>query len=197
MKLKKIILLSNIILILLMTPFIYSFKGIILQDTSQNINEIIKSRSDLDYLGLYSFTNDSVGSYPADWMIEEPADTIVEVISGLDGHNKVVQLVDNSSTAQPTIYNDFSVNKTSGIVEFWFRAEITDTTYLTLKRADDEVIGFRIYSNTLYGNWGDSNHYIMTMGSNIWYNMRIKWNTGGWILIINGIEEYGSGYSYS
>ncbi|TFF89842.1 MAG: hypothetical protein EU548_06055, partial [Promethearchaeota archaeon] len=149
-----------------------------------------------DYLGLYSFTNDSTGSDPTNWSVYEPASTTVQVISNQDGHRQVIEMTDNSLSDHPGINNSFS-DMTSGIVEFWFGGDLSDTTYIQLRSNNTPVIDFRIYLDKIYYNYGGSDNYITDMNSNVWTNFRVKWNSSGWMLIINGTQSFGSGYSYN
>ncbi|MHA1251844.1 MAG: CUB domain-containing protein, partial [Candidatus Helarchaeota archaeon] len=149
-----------------------------------------------DYCGLYSFTDDLVGSDPENWTVDQPANTNVEVVSQIGNHKKVVELVDNSINGYPYIINYFDAPKISGTAEFWFRGtDLTDTIYIMIRRDGTEVIGFRIYWNNIYWNVGGSTHFITTINNNEWYWFRVKWNGTGWMVIINGVE-YGTGYTY-
>ncbi len=74
--------------------------------------------ADGTYLGVYTFTNDSDGSNPVGWTVSEPSNTYVDVIQEKDGHKKVVELWDNSSSERCWMKNTFS-SQISGTIEFW------------------------------------------------------------------------------
>ncbi|HUY00266.1 MAG TPA: hypothetical protein VMV49_11965, partial [Candidatus Deferrimicrobium sp.] len=79
-------------------------------------------KENFDYLGKYSFTNDSEGGNPTEWTVSEPGGSHVNVISEMDGHHKVVELYRNDSNI-PSVENIFpSKVASSGYqIEFWIR----------------------------------------------------------------------------
>jgi len=85
-----------------------------------NRNKDYEAGKPIDYLGKYSFTNELIGSNPMGWMIEEGGSTEVQIQSDLDGHNKIVELTDDTSNASACIRNVFS-SQTTGTIELWVR----------------------------------------------------------------------------
>ncbi len=72
-----------------------------------------------DYLGLYSFTDDTVGSDPAGWTVTEPVDTHMDVVLAKDNHRKVVEMY--KTTDKPEMINIFTPQSvsTQPEIEFW------------------------------------------------------------------------------
>jgi len=114
-----------------------------LQKTDLNYYNYISNGSGIPGLfsAEYSFTNDLDGSNPSDWIITEP----IEVISSLDGHNKIVLL--DGIGGNPKMYNTIS-SQSFGTIEFWLRSsDITKSTYLYLKSDSTVRVQFGIIAS--------------------------------------------------
>lgn len=70
------------------------------------------------YPATYGFENDTDGEFPTGWSVLEAGGT-ANVISTLDGHNKVVEIHDTSALKME-IYDNF-VEITTGTIEFFIR----------------------------------------------------------------------------
>jgi len=73
----------------------------------------------VDYLGLYSFTDDAVGGDPAGWTVTEPVDTHMDVVLAKDNHRKVIEMY--KTTEKPEMVNIFTPQSvsTQPEIEFW------------------------------------------------------------------------------
>ena len=101
------------------------------RDPSYNLGDNLHWQ---EYHGTYDFDGDVIGSDPSGWTVVETGGT-VNVISGLDGHKKVVECkrVDNPANA----YNNFDA-QTTGTVEFYFRtSDVAKQTYIVMGDSDD------------------------------------------------------------
>jgi len=100
------------------------------------------------YPAEYSFTDDLDSSNPADFTLLETGGSI-QVISDLDTHDKVVEIVDSSATASenPYLYNTFSSTQEYGIVEFWIRTNNIDKQkFFKLRSSGTNALTFGIFS---------------------------------------------------
>ena len=93
-----------------------------------------------------------------------------------NGHKKVVELYDNSTTNLCSIQNTFS-DQTTGAVEFWF--SVSDNTMnLSFRMKDDSSESITI----LIGNdgklqWYDTDYRdVMDINANEWYHFRLDFN---------------------
>ncbi|MHA1271258.1 MAG: hypothetical protein ACTSPY_15810, partial [Candidatus Helarchaeota archaeon] len=83
-------------------------------------NENIDLMTDAkDYLGIYSFTNDAIGSNPAGWVENETGIADFHIIQEKDGHSNVYQLMSDSGTGQFSYTRNYFSNQSSGTIEFW------------------------------------------------------------------------------
>ena len=77
------------------------------------------------YPATYNFRDEADGTSETDIVFVDsstnPADTKVQIISGLGGHKKVLEMFDNSAIACPEIFHTFSSAQESGTIEFWIR----------------------------------------------------------------------------
>jgi len=90
--------------------------------TNQTISWTLNDDSPIDYLGLYSFTTDSVGTTPAGWTTTVPSGNNVQVVAGMEGHNKVVRIsaiTDGYPTLTPVVLSNAFTPHTSGTISFW------------------------------------------------------------------------------
>jgi hypothetical protein len=93
--------------------------------TNQTISWTLTENSSqkyLDYLGLYSFTDDAVGTTPAGWTPTIPNGNNIKVVAGMAGHNKVAFInatIDEYSSGTPVILENAFTPHTSGTISFW------------------------------------------------------------------------------
>jgi hypothetical protein len=75
------------------------------------------------YPATFGFENDANGADPFGWTVNELGDNPINVVSTIDGHNKVVEIDHVDSDDRPSVNNIFSVNQSYGTIEFWWRIE--------------------------------------------------------------------------
>ncbi|KKL52818.1 hypothetical protein LCGC14_2281670, partial [marine sediment metagenome] len=118
---------------------------------------------------------------PAGWIVDDAAGTI-NVISDLDGHNKVVEMNDISAGGLVSMYNLFST-KTSGTAEFWIRSnDVSEPSYLSFRSGASYITTYLVLSSEKFryytGVWND----IADASDNTWYHIRVDFecDTGGY-----------------
>ncbi|HUY00821.1 MAG TPA: hypothetical protein VMV49_14765, partial [Candidatus Deferrimicrobium sp.] len=154
----------------------------------------------LDFLGEYSFTTDTPGANPSGWTVSEPSNTHCDVIAENEGHRNVLEIYDGYVNGAPTAYNTFS-SKTSGTIEFWARcSRNTDVGGFISIRQDATETGIWLffYMGLIQYNNGTVYIPIMPYDANIWYHVRIQFDTSSdWHLWIDSIsKDGGSGYPF-
>ncbi|MHA1309483.1 MAG: hypothetical protein ACTSQO_01025 [Candidatus Helarchaeota archaeon] len=173
---RKIYFLFLILLFLL--GMVWPFYSINQSSKLLNKEKISTASSARDYLGLYSFTNDTVGSDPVGWVETEPGVSDFHIISEKDGHRNVYQLKSDllSGTFSHAI-NSFS-SRSSGTIEFWEMDDgqgegnlylgITESSYYIGEVITDNG-AFKWYYND--GSW--KKIVLQTYIPNTWYHVRI------------------------
>ena len=130
-----------------------------------------------DYLGLYSFTEDSVGSNPNGWTVSEGVNTYCDVIANSDNHRKVVELWDSNSGG--IVMMQDSISRVAGTVEFWVRANYISNTQFNLileQSYSVENINFIIRRNS-GTNWiGLYTTYTESFTPDTWYHVRLEFD---------------------
>jgi len=153
-----------------------------------------------DYLGTYSFTDDAVGGDPSGWTDTSGTGCTANIISGLDGHNKVYELVDNGAGAI-IVSQTFPSVQVSGIVEMWVRVAATNKYFnVRLNPATESggSAGMVAFSNDGKIYWYGSGTLLRSYTANNWYHIRIDFecSSGGYeglgadqvYVYINGIK---------
>ncbi|KKM23200.1 hypothetical protein LCGC14_1617610, partial [marine sediment metagenome] len=127
------------------------------------------------YRATYSFTDELDGTDPLEWTLSEPTGTI-NIISDLDGHNKVVEIDDTGGSAI-YMYQDFTDgSQTSGTVEFWYRNDdVTDLMYFWFKVEGANKIRIIVSGDKIQYYYGGG--YNDATGGGVlddtWYHFRI------------------------
>ncbi|TFG24313.1 MAG: hypothetical protein EU532_12720, partial [Promethearchaeota archaeon] len=86
------------------------------------------------YPATYGFDNDLDGTKPQDWVSNPGAD--IQVISEIDSHKNVVEILDNVATSGwPGIIQYSEFPRTHGTIEFWVRFNST-SEYLQFASRD-------------------------------------------------------------
>ncbi|MBD3312563.1 hypothetical protein GF352_03885, partial [archaeon] len=134
---------------------------------------------DIDYYGTYSFTDDAIG-VPGGWTWDG---SYSSVISGQDGHNKVLRFIVGSSyTTSTNVYTDFE-EQTSGTVEFWYQYDSYANNwfrfYLKDEYGTNAIECARYTDNHLLCRVQDSYTHFTNIGGNNWYHFRIDFECGG------------------
>jgi hypothetical protein len=137
----------------------------VLNDNWQRLYEygvgIDNENGDGHYKATYGFYTDDDGSNPSDWTLDEGGGT-VNVISGLDGHLKVVELNDTNGADNVKMWNTFTV-QTDGTIEFWFATNnITDSESFNfyLRESGTLIITIAITDNDLDVYYSGSYHSV-------------------------------------
>ncbi|TFG04357.1 MAG: hypothetical protein EU536_04790, partial [Promethearchaeota archaeon] len=167
--------------------------------TNHTISWNLTDDSPFDYRGLYSFTNDPMGTTPDSWNIYEPNDTSLRVIDSVDDHHKVTELVCESADWQATwMWNEF-IQQTTGNIELWvYIVEIephyggaSDSTHFFIGLMNSSESG-PLFSSTTWGvmlgfeadgnkiNYNVGSASLTTIGTwtpNTWQHYRIAFNT--------------------
>ncbi|MEJ2249301.1 MAG: hypothetical protein P8Y97_06530, partial [Candidatus Lokiarchaeota archaeon] len=128
------------------------------------------------YPATYGFENDTIGSYPSQWTIQEDYGTI-QVIDSFDSHKKVVELYDYGYQKQTSMINSFTP-QTAGVVEFWWGADNAhELTIVNLMNGDSPVIHLTMHDNEFYYTGGgiDFATSIFADNNRLYYN-RIEFN---------------------
>ncbi|MFW9873228.1 MAG: LamG-like jellyroll fold domain-containing protein, partial [Candidatus Thorarchaeota archaeon] len=158
------------------------------------------------YSSNYGFINDTIGTDPEGWIVFEGGGT-VNVISELDGHNKVVEFHDTSSSSYTRIRQTFASNQTHGTIEYWWRIDdATDRTDIWIM----EPLSIGYYSvvlsiqNDKFRRYYSPGFQWYDLGKsasdNTWYHIRIDFecsdggyyglSEGQWQVYIDG-DHYG------
>ncbi len=164
------------------------------------------------YPATYGFENDINGVEPNGWLRWDPGIGTVRVISEKAGHKKVLEVNDNAGSTgdDPGIYQLFSDDHNSGIIELWVYKEsgncpiwisLLDTSltrYITVLGIDSYVSQYnnnRFNINSAPGGWQT---FGPTFYDDQWYHISISWNgtTKTVDVYINGILE-ADDYSYT
>jgi len=164
------------------------------------------------YPATYGFENDINGVEPNEWLRWDPGIGTVRVISEKVGHKKVLEVDDNAGSTgdDPGIYQLFSEDHNSGIIELWVYKEsgncpiwisLLDTSltrYITVLGIDSYVSQYnnnRFNINSDPGGWQT---FGPTFYDDQWYHISICWNgtTKTVDVYINGILE-ADDYSYT
>ncbi|MFX1256670.1 MAG: hypothetical protein ACFFAN_02340 [Promethearchaeota archaeon] len=151
---------------------------------------------------IYSFTQDQIGSNPDGWTIDESGG-IVNVIAGIDGHSKVLELFDTNPCYYVEAVQQFAA-QTSGTVEFYFRVgnsnlSLTTMDYSLRDASDNLAIKLRTINDNLQYHDGGAYQNIMNIEANKWYHLRIAFdcNVETFDLYFDGIKKVDDGAFYA
>lgn len=133
---------------------------------------------DLD-IPTYTFTDDTVGGNPAGWTVYESGGT-VNVIAGIGGREKVVELHDTSGADRPKVSNTLDDNYTSGTVDYYIRTDdSTKTSDCIFMNYPAEPFIVRIddgyFQHKTGGAWTNSSFAI---SNDTWYHFSIDFECG-------------------
>ncbi|MFX1566908.1 MAG: hypothetical protein ACFFCV_00915 [Promethearchaeota archaeon] len=157
------------------------------------VNQTYTQPMDGYYLATHGFENDEDGTYPEGWTILEASDTSVQVISGIDGHQKVLELYDNNNAGAGLVklWNNFSSVQVYGTVEFWWRiSDASQAGAFRLANLDvvtDSLFAVEIRNNEFrYTNGTD--YSLCPASSNNWYHLSVDFecSTGNY----KGLNQY-------
>jgi len=138
------------------------------------------------YPGTYGFESDDDGTVPAGWeyrLTTPQADSYINVISSLDGHNKVLDLnKGNTYGSHLTMGQNFSAQE-YGTIEFWLRTtDVTEKTEIILRSENSSHGAISISQGagsafTIYalGGWQSLSHPAT---NNKWYHIKFQFECG-------------------
>jgi len=152
-----------------------------------------------DYFGLYSFTNDAVGTHPVGWTITEPASSAVSVVAEKAGHGKVLNLT--RITADPTATQIFgSKSPSNGYnLEFWVYGKNGSRMDIDIQNTGFGSgsyiwMQFHFYEKKLYNiiNGGSSSDLLSnSLMGETWYHVRIRpTGASSFQMWLNGIQLF-------
>ncbi|MHA1131875.1 MAG: hypothetical protein ACTSQQ_13830, partial [Candidatus Helarchaeota archaeon] len=171
--------------------------------TNQTISWTLSESAPYDYLGVYSFTGDGIGSDPTGWVVDEDPSTNVSVLAELDTHQYIVEFLDNTTIGAATMYDVF-LSQSAGMIELYMRTSVANSEnafYLgNLPLGSWEFyLSMGLNGNPYWYSWRGSAIAIVdaTLSpipvlADTWYHVRISFNctsdTGRfWI---NGTQAY-------
>ena len=192
-------IISVLILILLLGFFTFNVKATnstldfifekdVLYDNDDNpsYNQTFNVRNQTQFTGhynaTYSFENDTDGSNPTNFNVDESGG-FINVISSLDGHDKIVEMNDTSDSLN--IVLDVNVSRVSGTYEYWIRFSQTNAYLYHYILETDTTKAI----NLQWTNAGELKYYdtdwniIDTYILNVWYHVSIDFEcgTGGYL----------------
>ncbi|MHA1357980.1 MAG: hypothetical protein ACTSRC_07715 [Candidatus Helarchaeota archaeon] len=94
--------------------------------TNQTISWTLSESAPYDYLGVYSFTGDGIGSDPTGWVVDEDPSTNVSVLAELDTHQYIVEFLDNTTIGAATMYDVF-LSQSAGMIELYMRTSVANS----------------------------------------------------------------------
>ncbi len=159
-----------------------------------------------NYLGTYSFNNDSCYTEPEDWVCDTDENSTIWVASAVDGHKKVAALCDISKDASADkayMYQTIVDDQEAGAIDFWCRSDTDDSPkYFEIWDTDSNTRAFRLRmfdgsfkvgTNTLYSSLFTQ----IQSKKDVWYHISVVFhctsgvNASGEVgLWINGIQAY-------
>ena len=136
------------------------------------------------YLGEESFTNGNFDN----WIDTSGTDCYVSINLEFDGHKNVLELNDQDGSTQIVELTNIFDEQSQGIVEFWIQSEsVGDLTYIYISDGSySNGVYFRIFAG--YFQDGTTNDNILIANADIWYHVKIDFDTSNWTPFINGIE---------
>ena len=145
----------------------------------------------------YSFPNDIIGEVPDGWDDYSGVGSTAIIIESLDGHEKVLELYDNSGATISHIRQTFVVGEqSSGIIEFWLRGNsYSDTNYIIGDGGSDNSIHFYTgYDSGFYcydPGWTEFADFSI----NIWYHIKIEFDcSSDWQIWVDGVDKGSYGF---
>jgi hypothetical protein len=135
-----------------------------------------------DFAGTYSFTDDADGNVPAGWSDLSDAGAWARVISGIDGHNKVVEC-GNTPAVTVIRFNQSFAQQITGTIEWWWRKSATQAScgkFYILGNGTLNPLDFRMDWNGnnqiqhYTGAWTDTGY---AYSDDTWIHMRLDIDT--------------------
>ena len=134
------------------------------------------------YNGTYSFTSEVDGTSGDainffDSVVETGTSCSIEVLSGLGGYDKIIEIKDVDSVDDIQGYNEFTP-QASGTIEYWFRTNVVaDNSYMRLRSEAIEGAYFFV-SGDKFRYYDGASHEITDAVVDTWYHVRIDFECG-------------------
>ena len=147
-----------------------------------------------------SYTSAMNGYYPATYGFEDDLDDITGsnirfidsdlsgsgctpiITSNIDGHEKVLELIDISASNKIDIRHTFDTTPTSVTIELYWRSTYVNfITYFDIMNSGSARIRVAIWNN-FFQYWDGSYHTVLGITSNTWYHLKIDFEceSGGY-----------------
>ncbi len=142
------------------------------------------------YPASFGFENDNDDSFPDGWIDVGHSSCESKVIASQDGHNKVMQLYDGTTSGSAVADNVFTA-QTYGTIELWARySDTSKNSIIRLRQGDTNVIHIYAYQNYIEAYDGPSSYNnTRSIEINTWYHIRIDFEcraAGGY----QGLSQY-------
>jgi len=174
----------------------YTFDDDVFYEASNpSVDKSANIRNQTTYTGTYnatySFTND-YNQVIEGWIIDDGADCKTSVLEYLDGHDKVLNLTDNSGTYLPRIKQDFSSSQVAGSIEFYMRTNnVAQYSIISLFGSGEEKIRIAFRSSQIQYLETAWTTLIYTALNDVWYHIRIEFDctTDKMDIFVDGKKE--------
>lgn len=144
------------------------------------------------YNGTYSFTYDSNGNLPVGWNARSGSGCSTNVYSYLSGHDKILDVYDNSASTYAGVDVPFSSGQSTGTVEYWVMT--TNNNYVMdiflSQDYDATEYGLHFSIRSGYFQYYDGSfHNVMAISNNVWYHVKLVFSctTDTYNIYINGV----------
>lgn len=167
----------------------YAFNGK-LPDNTVLENQRYHTEPNGHFPATYSFENDTIGNVPNKWTQIDGTNIFYEISESFNGHNKILNLTDNSGTLKYNISNPI-IERESGTIEFWIST--TDAWWfsgITLGNDSIRAIYIVIYQDKFQFYNGTFNDIGLEAIDNTWYHVKLIFNCTNdlYDIWINGME---------
>jgi hypothetical protein len=169
--------------IAIFNPNVSDFTGHYNEEERMNIIQLHVA-PDGHYEATYSFLNEDKETTIAEWNENEgwidtsSAGLSPTIINNMDGHHKVLQFYDSSTTKVGSVINQWNNSYYTGTIELWARtSSTTDIATIIIRdgtNADSLILRFDADGNMKY-NDGSGYHTLGTYQADRWYHIRFKW----------------------
>ncbi len=130
------------------------------------------------YFATFEFEKKPNEYFFNNWIDNSGSACITQTIDSLEGHNKVLELIDSSTSAACDISTTFSTPQTSGTLEYWiFGYNLNYQISLDLDSGTDTGIRLAIGASIFQFHNGSWNN-IEEASNAIWYHIRVDFECG-------------------
>jgi len=126
------------------------------------------------YRGTFNFAEDKLGDTPTSWAFNATDNNSAKIISGIDGHSKVLELVDNNNKEGARVIHTFA-DQEKCVIEFWWRSnDVFKGSNVCFYQGNKQLIWLGIENGRFRGYWNEKHHNAQACTSNRWYHHKIK-----------------------